>query len=62
MYVLALQRAPMCSRFGFLDKETNDEFLEKTKFLDLSDSIHCGIKTHAHRKFWKFWIGENCEL
>ena len=31
--------------FCFLDKEVNEKFLEKNRFLDLSESIHCGIKT-----------------
>ena len=43
--------------FCFPDKETNDKFLEKKKFLDLSDSIHCGIKTHMHTENF-----ENSEL
>ena len=43
--------------FCFLDKEVNDKFLEKKKFLDLSDSIHYGIKTHMHTETF-----ENCEL
>ena len=39
--------------FCFLDKEVNEKFLEEKKFLDLSDSIHCGIKIHIHTENFK---------
>ena len=32
-------------------------FSKKKKFIDLSDSIHCGIKTHMHTENF-----ENSEL